>query len=90
MLLVACPVREKDELDRIRAEVTEPPETDADARRRHLKKLSDERVRHWPNTLEAYRKKKVHTSVFTQRCARPPPLLSFSSFTPGGHVLITC
>lgn len=72
MLLVACLAREKDELDRIRAKVTEPPETDADARRRYLKKLSDERVRHWPNTLEAQRKKKVHSSVFAQLCARPP------------------
>ena len=26
--------------------------TDTEARRRHLKKLSDERVKHWPNTLE--------------------------------------
>eukprot|EP00752_Nemacystus_decipiens_P009459 g8458.t1 len=46
------------ELDQIRAKVTPTPETDADARRRHLKKLSDERVSHWPNTLEAQRKNK--------------------------------
>lgn len=47
------------ELDQIRAKVTKTPETDADARRRHLKMLSDERVSHWPNTLEAHRKNKV-------------------------------
>ncbi|CAM9464267.1 unnamed protein product [Ectocarpus sp. 6 AP-2014] len=46
------------ELDRIRAKVTKTPETDADARRRHLKVLSDERVSHWPNTLEAQRQNK--------------------------------
>ncbi|CAM9251827.1 unnamed protein product [Scytosiphon promiscuus] len=46
------------ELDLIRAKITKTPETDADARRRHLKKLSDERVSHWPNTLEAHRKNK--------------------------------
>ncbi|CAM9849720.1 unnamed protein product, partial [Choristocarpus tenellus] len=48
----------KTELDRIRAKVRKVPETDADARRRHLKQLSDERVKHWPNTLEAHRKNK--------------------------------
>eukprot|EP00904_Undaria_pinnatifida_P012525 jgi/Undpi1/8402/HiC_scaffold_25.g10870.m1 len=46
------------ELERIRAKIRNPPETDADARRRHLKRLSDERVQHWPNTLEAQRQKK--------------------------------
>lgn len=47
------------ELDRIRAKVRKTPEADGDARRRHLKRLSDERVRHWPNTLEAQRQNKV-------------------------------
>ncbi|CAN0282912.1 unnamed protein product [Pylaiella littoralis] len=46
------------ELARIRAKVTKTPETDADARRRYLKILSDERVSHWPNTLEAHRQNK--------------------------------
>ncbi|KAG5182361.1 hypothetical protein JKP88DRAFT_245526 [Tribonema minus] len=46
------------EVATIRAKVAPPPETDLEARRRELKKLSDERVKHWPNTLEATRMKK--------------------------------
>jgi Zn-finger nucleic acid-binding protein len=51
----------KTELERIRAEarigstVTESKEYQ---RRAELKRLSNEKVKHWPNTLEALRKKK--------------------------------
>lgn len=46
------------ELERMRA-CTRPEEiTDAEARRRRLKTLSDEKVKKWPNTLQAMRKKK--------------------------------
>lgn len=40
------------------AKVMEVPETDMEARRRRLKVLCDEKVRSWPNTLEATRMKK--------------------------------
>ena len=47
------------ELERIRQEVAS---TDKDFHRNEkraaLKKLSEDRVKHWPNTLEALRKKK--------------------------------
>ncbi|CAM9604490.1 unnamed protein product, partial [Ascophyllum nodosum] len=47
------------ELERVRATANTAPEIDAaDARRRDLKKLCDERVRLWPNTLQAQRQKK--------------------------------
>eukprot|EP00953_Heterococcus_sp_UTEX-ZZ885_P025790 13990-Heterococcus_DN1.PRE.2 len=46
------------ELAAMRSHVMPAVETDFDARRRELKRLSDDRVAHWPNTLEATRLKK--------------------------------
>lgn len=46
------------ELERMRASVRPTEPTDTETRRLRLKKLSDEKVRTWPNTLEATRKKK--------------------------------
>ena len=48
----------RSELAEMRARVLPAQETDFEARRRELKRLSDERVSHWPNTLEATRMKK--------------------------------
>eukprot|EP01038_Epipyxis_sp_PR26KG_P006804 gene6804-9319_t len=49
----------KSELNRIKASVLPSIENhDALKRKEHLKKLSNERLQHWPNTLEALRKKK--------------------------------
>lgn len=45
------------EIDRIKASVL-PPAATANNRKAELKKLSEERLKHWPNTLEALRKKK--------------------------------
>ena len=48
-----------DELDRIRMSVQPAEVSDAKGRRRaELKKLSQDRLQHWPNTLEAARLKK--------------------------------
>lgn len=46
------------ELERMRKSTQPVLVTDAEARRRHLKMLSDEKVKSWPNTLQAMRKKK--------------------------------
>jgi hypothetical protein len=49
----------KQELARIKNSVQEFPEDRSQQERRaELKKKSDERLKHWPNTLEALRKKK--------------------------------
>ncbi len=49
----------KAELERIRQSVQDrPADYQARERKAQLKQLSDERVKHWPNTLEALRKKK--------------------------------
>ena len=49
----------KDELDRMRGSIA-PQSVDFSRheRKEHLKRLSDEKVKHWPNTLEALRIKK--------------------------------
>ena len=48
-----------DELDRIRMSVQPAEVSDVKGRRRaELKKLSQDRLQHWPNTLEAARLKK--------------------------------
>ena len=61
-------VPRKAELERVRATANTAPEIDAaDARRRDLKKLCDERVRLWPNTLQAQRQKKVCYMIQFQR-----------------------
>ena len=51
-------------------------ETVADAKRKALKKLSDDRVKHWPNTLQATRDKKESFKVdrlAMVRSSRAPP-----------------
>jgi len=49
----------RSDLDRMRNSVKPATVTETESRRLHLKKLSDERVKHWPNTLEALREKKL-------------------------------
>ena len=46
------------EIERMKASVSTDPSQKAVSRRDQLKKLSDEKVKNWPNTLEALRKKK--------------------------------
>jgi hypothetical protein len=46
------------EMQRIQASVQPTQLTYAESKRKALKSLSDDRVKHWPNTLEASRKKK--------------------------------
>jgi hypothetical protein len=49
----------RSEIDRIRNSLEDvPPNRSRDLKREALKKLSDERQSHWPNTLEAQRKKR--------------------------------
>ena len=49
----------KAELERMKRSVQDiPADFSAQERRAELKKKSEERVKHWPNTLEALRKKK--------------------------------
>lgn len=48
----------RNELQRMRQSVREPVISNTEARRKQLKELSDSRVAHWPNTLEASRRKK--------------------------------
>jgi hypothetical protein len=49
----------KDEIDRMRRSILPPTENFArEQKAEHLKKLSNDRVKNWPNTLEALRKKK--------------------------------
>jgi hypothetical protein len=52
-------VLSKDEYNRIKRSVLEVPEDRSHLEKKaQLKKLSQERLKHWPNTLEALRKKK--------------------------------
>ena len=46
------------EMERLRAYTRPPPKKEEDRRRDELKKLSDDRVKNWPNTLAASRRKK--------------------------------
>ncbi|CAH0376634.1 unnamed protein product [Pelagomonas calceolata] len=46
------------EMERLRSFTRPPPKKEEDLRNEHLKKLSEERVKNWPNTLAAQRKKK--------------------------------
>jgi hypothetical protein len=49
----------RSELERIRGSVNDPiDDLPRLNKRAHLKQLSAERVKHWPNTLEATRRKK--------------------------------
>ena len=45
-------------MERLRSFTRPPPKKEEDLRNEHLKKLSEERVKNWPNTLAAQRKKK--------------------------------
>ncbi|KAF4315644.1 hypothetical protein BBO99_00009244 [Phytophthora kernoviae] len=47
-----------DELERMRASVSPPVQSDREARRQQIKLKSEQRTATWPNTLEAMRKKK--------------------------------
>ncbi|KAF1776581.1 hypothetical protein GQ600_25685 [Phytophthora cactorum] len=47
-----------DELERMRASVSPPVQSDREARRQAIKLKSEQRTAKWPNTLEAMRKKK--------------------------------
>ncbi len=46
------------EMERLRSFTRPPPKKEEDLRNERLKKLSEERVKNWPNTLAAQRKKK--------------------------------
>ena len=46
------------EMERLRSFTRPPPKKEEDLRNEHLKKLSEDRVKNWPNTLAAQRKKK--------------------------------
>ena len=49
----------RSELDRMRASTQDiVPKNDKEIRKAELKKLSQDRLQHWPNTLMALRKKK--------------------------------
>lgn len=49
----------KADISRMKASVLPPAENfHREERKKHLKKLSNDRMQHWPNTLEALRKKK--------------------------------
>ena len=64
------------ELGRMIMSVEPERETVADAKRNSLKKLSDDRVKHWPNTLQATRDKKESFKVdrlAMVRSSRAPP-----------------
>ena len=59
------------ELERMRS-YTRPDElTATETRRLRLKALSDEKVKGWPNTLEAMRKKKENWKQERAFCAAP-------------------
>ena len=45
-------------MERLRSFTRPPPKKEEDLRNEHLKKLSEDRVKNWPNTLAAQRKKK--------------------------------
>ncbi|KAG7393294.1 hypothetical protein PHYPSEUDO_011299 [Phytophthora pseudosyringae] len=49
-----------DELERMRASVCPPVQSDREVRRQAIKLKSEQRTATWPNTLEAMRKKKDH------------------------------
>ena len=54
----------RSEIERIRDSLEDvPPNRSRDLKRETLKKLSDERQSHWPNTLEAQRKKREQAYV---------------------------
>lgn len=54
----------RSEIERIRDSLEDvPPNRSRDLKRETLKKLSDERQSHWPNTLEAQRKKREQSYV---------------------------
>ena len=44
------------EMERLRSFTRPPPKKEEDLRNEHLKKLSEDRVKNWPNTLAAQRK----------------------------------
>ncbi|RHY27341.1 hypothetical protein DYB32_006855 [Aphanomyces invadans] len=46
------------DLDRIRQSISDPVQSNREAKRQHLKELSTQRTGKWPNTLEAMRRKK--------------------------------
>lgn len=48
----------RSDIERIRASVAATASSNGSRRREELRKLSQERQKHWPNTLEALRKKK--------------------------------
>jgi hypothetical protein len=51
-------VLSRSELERMQRSVQPDQITDSEARRRRLKEISDDKVKQWPNTLQATRKKK--------------------------------
>lgn len=51
-------VLSRSEIERMKSSLAPPPSTDKSLRKNELKKISEERQQHWPNTLEAMRKKK--------------------------------
>jgi len=53
----------RSDLQRLKEKVKATPMSDHEARRRHLKALSDNRVSRWPNTLEANRKQKENWKI---------------------------
>jgi len=56
---VAPIIIDRSEIERMKVSVMEiPPDNSKQIRRAELKKLSQDRLQHWPNTLEALRKKK--------------------------------
>jgi len=56
---VAPIIIDRSEIERMKLSVMEiPPDNSKQIRRTELKKLSQDRLKHWPNTLEALRKKK--------------------------------
>ena len=56
---VAPIIIDRSEIERMKLSVMEiPPDNSKQIRRAELKKLSQDRLKHWPNTLEALRKKK--------------------------------
>lgn len=56
---VAPIILDRSEIERMKLSVMEiPPDNSKQIKRAQLKKLSQDRLQHWPNTLEALRKKK--------------------------------
>jgi hypothetical protein len=48
----------RSEIERMKASTAPNPQLNSTLRKQELKRLSDEKVRNWPNTLDALRKKK--------------------------------